>query len=99
VDVGTNVDCRAHRINETNFDVQLGFERSWVDGDIPVAYEKSAQPANGAALTQFNEPIIRQFKAELNLIMRDGQTVESTIGTDPTTGRVSKIEVTFIVVK
>jgi len=55
--------------------------------------------ANGPGLTQFNEPVIRQFKAELNLIMRDGQTVESTIGTDPSTGRVSKIEVTLIVLK
>lgn len=98
-DVGTNIDCRAHRINETNFDVQLAFERSWVDGDIPLPFDKSSQSANGPALTQFNEPIIRQFKAELNLIMRDGQTLESTIGTDPMTGRVSKIEVTFVVVK
>jgi hypothetical protein len=99
VDVGTSVDCRAHRINDASFGVQLGFERSWVDGDIPVAFEKSAPQPNGPGLTQFNEPVIRQFKAELNLIMRDGQTVESTIGTDPSTGRVSKIEVTLIVLK
>jgi hypothetical protein len=43
--------------------------------------------------------VIRQFKAELNLVLRDGQTVESTVGTDPVTGRVSKIEVTFALVK
>jgi len=99
LDVGTSVDCRAHRINDVSFGVQLIFEHSWVDGDIPVAFEKSAPQASGPGLTQFNEPVIRQFKAELNLIMRDGQTVESTIGTDPSTGRVSKIEVTVIVLK
>jgi hypothetical protein len=99
VDIGTNIDCRAHRINDINFDVQLSFERSWVDGDIPLPFDKSSQAANGPALTQFNEPIIRQIKAELNLIMHDGQTVDSMIGTDPMTGRVSKIEVSFIVVK
>jgi hypothetical protein len=99
IDVGTNIDCRAHRMDDRNFDIQLSFERSWVDGDVLLPFEKSAQPAVGPALSQFNEPVIRQFRVELNLAMRDGQTVESTVATDPLSGKVSKIEVTFNVVK
>jgi hypothetical protein len=99
VDVGTNIDCRAHRMAGANFDVQLTFERSWLDGEVLLPFEKPAQPAEGPALSQFNEPVIRDFKTELNLVMHDGQTVESTVATDPLSGKVSKIEVTFVVLK
>jgi len=99
VDVGTNIDCRAHRISDAIFDVQLSFERSWIDGDVLLPFNSAAQQAVGPSLSEFKEPVIRQFKAELNLVLRDGQTVESTVGTDPVTGRVSKIEVTFALVK
>jgi hypothetical protein len=99
IDVGTNIDCRAHKLSDANFDVQLSFERSWVDGDVLLPFNSSGQQPVGPSLSEFKEPVIRQFKAELNLVLRDGQTVESTVGTDPVTGRVSKIEVTFAVVK
>lgn len=99
VDVGTNIDCRAHRMDDRNFDVQLTFERSWIDGDVLLPFEKGSQASANLALSQFNEPVIRQFKSELNLVLRDGQTVESTVATDPLSGKVSKLEVTFAVVK
>jgi hypothetical protein len=79
--------------------VQLSFERSWIDGDVLLPFSSATQQLAGPSLSEFKEPVIRQFKAELNLVLRDGQTVESTVGTDPVTGRVSKIEVTFAVVK
>jgi hypothetical protein len=99
IDVGTNIDCRAHRMDDRNFDVQLTFERSWVDGEILLPFEKAGQAPAGPALSQFSEPVIRQFKTELNLVLRDGQTVESTVATDPLSGKVSKLEVTFAVLK
>jgi hypothetical protein len=99
IEVGTNIDCRAHRITDSNFDVQLSFERSWVDGDVLLPFNSTTQQTPAPSLSEFKEPVIHQFKAELNLAMRDGQTIESTIGTDPVTGRVSKIELTFALVK
>jgi hypothetical protein len=99
VDVGTNIDCRAHKLPDANFDVQLSFERSWIDGDVLLPFSSATQQLAGPSLSEFKEPVIRQFKAELNLVLRDGQTVESTVGTDPVTGRVSKIDVTFAVIK
>jgi hypothetical protein len=55
----------------------------------------SAQQPSG----QFPEPIIRQFKSDLTLIQRDGQTVESTFATDPLTGKLFKVSVTLNLLK
>lgn len=44
-------------------------------------------------------PVLRTFKSEANLTMRDGQTVQYTAATDPVSGDVLKIDVTLTVVK
>jgi hypothetical protein len=53
---------------------------------------------NGNA-DHFKEPIIRQFKTELTLTMRDGQTVQNTQAADPISGRLITTTVTINVVK
>jgi len=95
LDVGSNIDCQASRTPEGSFDLRLSLDRSWVEGDVPVPVEKTPQPSSG----QFPEPVIRQFRSDLNLILRDGQTVESTFATDPLSGKVFKVEVTLNLVK
>lgn len=55
----------------------------WKPGDQPLNFQ----------------PILRQFRAVSDMIMRDGQTIESTLGTDPLTGHIWKAEVTLSVVK
>lgn len=95
LDVGSNIDCQAYRGQDNTFDVKLTLDRSWVEGDVPVAVEKGAQGAN----SQFPEPVIRQFKSDLTLVMRDGQTVESTFATDPLSGKVFKVEVALNLLK
>ncbi|HEV2103073.1 MAG TPA: hypothetical protein VGR58_09875 [Candidatus Acidoferrum sp.] len=52
-----------------------------------------------SAAGQFREPVIRQFKTELAVTMKDGQTVQSTLATDPLSGKVLAINVTMNVVK
>jgi hypothetical protein len=39
------------------------------------------------------------FRSSVQLLMRDGQTVQSMMATDPVSGRVLKIDVTLNVVK
>jgi hypothetical protein len=95
VDVGSNIDCQASRTPDGSFDLRLSLDRSWVEGDVPVTVEKTNQPASGL----FPEPIIRQFRTDLNLVLRDGQSVESTFATDPLSGKVFRVEVTLSVVK
>jgi len=95
LDVGSNIDCQASRLPDGSFDLRLGLDRSWIEGDVPVPVEKTTQPASG----QFPEPVIRQFRSDLSLIVRDGQSVESTFATDPLSGKVFKVQVTLNVTK
>ena len=99
IDVGTNIDARAYQADDARFDLNLNLERSWVEGGVTAPGQKAdsanAESSNGI----FREPIIRQFKTELTLPMRDGQTVQTTQATDPLNGRVMTITVTVNVVK
>jgi len=47
----------------------------------------------------WREPVIRQFRSDLTLVLRDGQTVDSTFATDPLSGKVFKGEVALSLVK
>jgi hypothetical protein len=98
IDIGTNIDARGIVNEDGKFDIILTLERSWVEGDIPLSAEKPAVVGSGSA-GQFNEPIIRQFKTELTLPMKDGQTVQTTQAADPLSGRILSITVTMNVVK
>ena len=99
IDVGTNIDARAAHTGGGRFLLSLNLERSWVDGDATLAMTKSepAQPDGPAG--RFRKPVIRQFKSELDLKVREGQVVESTMATDPFSGKVLKVEVSVSVVK
>ncbi len=99
IDVGTNIDARGIATDEGQFDLSLNLERSWVEGDVTMPSEKQIAIAADPNPGQFKEPIIRQFKTELLLTMRDGQTIQSTQATDPLSGRVLTITVTMNVVK
>ena len=99
IDVGTNIDSRALPVDESRFDVFVNLERSWVEGDVLVPVERASSGAPEAHSTQFREPVIRQFKTELTLTMRDGQTIQSTLATDPLSGKVLAITVNLTVVK
>ncbi len=99
LDVGTNIDARGLASDDGRFDISLNLERSWVEGETLVPMEKVPAAAAEINSGHFKEPIIRQFKTELNLTMRDGQSIQSTQATDPLSGRVITITVTVNVVK
>jgi hypothetical protein len=99
LDVGTNIDSRAFSSDNGRFDVTLNLERSWVEGDVVVPMERAAAQAADAHTGPFREPVIRQFKTELTLLMRDGQTTQSTLATDPLSGKILSLTITINVVK
>ncbi len=99
IDVGTNIDSRALPVDESRFDVAINLERSWVEGDVLVPVEKASSGVPDAHSVQFREPVIRQFKTEFTLTMRDGQSIQSTLATDPLSGKVLAVTVTMNVVK
>ena len=99
IDVGTNIDARGLATDDGRFDINLSLERSWVEGDVLMPLEKQNTAAVESTSGPFKEPIIRQFKTELTLTMKDGQTVQTTQAADPLSGRILTISVTMSVVK
>jgi hypothetical protein len=95
IDVGTNIDCRAFVMSGGRFRLATSLERSSVQSDIPVATAKEITSVE----SQFHEPTIRQFRSDTNVTLRDGQTLETNFATDPTTGKVIKLEITANVLK
>lgn len=93
MDVGTNIDCRAEAVAEGQYRVYLNLERSWVEGDVLVAVEKANPPQ------AFHEPVVRQYRTELSPVLKDGQSVETSLATDPLSGKVIKLEVSISPVK
>ncbi|MBV9888580.1 MAG: hypothetical protein JO119_18705 [Acidobacteria bacterium] len=99
IDVGTNLDCTADRLDEGKFGLRIALERSWIQGDVPIPIDSTTQAQTGAADNHFKEPVIGQYKTTEYLIARDGQTIETTVATDPLNGRLLKIELTLNVLK
>jgi hypothetical protein len=83
VDVGTNIDCSAQSQDDGRYKLILSVERSSVSQETSVT----------------NAPIIRTFRAEMNPILKDGQTFESVMATDPVNGHVYRVTVTLNVPK
>ncbi|MGB7284865.1 MAG: hypothetical protein WBE13_21565 [Candidatus Acidiferrum sp.] len=99
VDVGTNIDARSAYADDGHLLLQLDLERSWVEGGVSVPIAKADAASSDTANGRFQEPIIRAFKSELSVKLREGQPVESTVATDPISGKVVKVEISFSVVK
>ena len=92
-DVGSNLDCSAQAAEDGKYMLDLSLERSSIypnSSEYPAASKPEEQP---------HQPLLRQFRANLALMLRDGQTTQNTIATDPLNGHIVKVEVTLNVVK
>lgn len=84
VDIGTNVDCSATLQEDGRYKLQMALERSSISPDS----------ASGST-----NPIVRQFRADMNPILKEGQSVESIVSTDPLNGHVYRVSVTLNLAK
>jgi hypothetical protein len=91
VDVGTNIDCAAQEMGEKGYLLQITAERSSLYSQE--AGNKGYIP--GAS----GQPIMRQFRSRFVTLLRDGQTAETTMATDPLNGHILKMNVTLNVIK
>jgi len=95
-DIGSNLDCDAQAAEDGRYILDLTLERSSIyqssNGreDYPAASKPDDQP---------HTPLVRTFRANLALMLRDGQTTQNAIATDPLNGHTVKVEVTLNVVK
>lgn len=99
IDVGTNIDCQAHTTPDGRYQLFMTLERSWVEGDVFVPVQKPAAGATDPAVGQFAQPIIRQFRSDSHVALRDGQTLETNFATDPVSGKIIKLEVSLNIMK
>lgn len=95
IDVGSNLDAWANKEENGRFNLRLNLERS--SAYSPSGGQKASAISGNEVLV--SQPVIQQFRTEVNLFVRDGQTIQSTLATDPVSGRVTKVEVTVNVVK
>jgi hypothetical protein len=94
VDIGTNLDSRAEHLEDGRYALRLSLERSWVQAEMHMPIDNPASTAENKVV-EFSQPVIGQYKTDVFLIARDGQTVETTVATDPLNGKQLKIEVTL----
>jgi hypothetical protein len=93
-DVGTNIDCTANTAANGLFKLSLNLTESSVyypDRTDPTAPSPSTTPTGA--------PAFRTFRSNFTLMLRDGQTVQSTSATDQVTGQVTKLDATLNVQK
>jgi Bacterial type II and III secretion system protein len=95
LDVGTNLDGWASKSEDGRFNLHLNLERS---STYSSGTGQKTSPVGVYEVTSL-QPVIQTFRAEVDLLIRDGQTMQSTVATDPISGRVTKVDVTVNVIK
>lgn len=91
--VGTNLDSSATSTSENGaFKLYLSVERSWLFTPDDM---KPAMDINHATTGAGGNPFIQAFHSTFNLLIREGQTVEAALATNPLNGRVLKVGVTI----
>ena len=91
-DVGNNLDCSAETLGDGRFKLSFTLEQGSVqstDGAPKAASEPAA----------FHAPVLRTFRTQSNVILRDGQSAQYVAATDPVSGEMVKIDVTLNLVK
>jgi hypothetical protein len=83
--VGTDIDCEAADLGEGRYALHLVLEKNWL------MQEANKNPSA--------EQVRREVRAEAYPTLRDGQTVEAVVSTDPMNGHVYRVTVTMSVAK
>jgi hypothetical protein len=92
MDVGSNIDCGIKTTDDDRYQLHIIFERSALSPNSGAQTEKLQVSRPDAP------PLVRQFKASVNMILKDGQTSE-TVSTDPINGHSLHLSVTINVMK
>jgi len=92
MDVGSNIDCRIRIEEEGRYAVNLTFDRSALYPNKSPEGERLVSEPNG-------QPLIRQFRTNEILLLKDGQTTEAVLSTDPLNGHTMRVSVTINVQK
>ncbi len=92
-DVGTNIDCSASSAPDGAFKLSITIQ------DSSVYYPDQSDPAVKSITAATGAPAFRSFNSSFVLLLRDGQSAQSTSATDPVSGQVVKLDATLNVQK
>jgi type II secretory pathway component GspD/PulD (secretin) len=92
-DVGTNIDCSATALLDGSF--RLGITIT----DSSVYYPDQSEPTPRSMTASAGAPAFRNFNSTFTMVLKDGQTGQSTSVTDPISGQVIKLDATVNVQK
>jgi hypothetical protein len=90
-DVGTNIDCRASSEADGMYRVMLTVT------DSAVYFPDKTEAMVASAST--GAPAFRNFNSTVDVLLRDGQTVQYTSVADPVSGQTIKLDATLNVMK
>jgi len=96
IDVGTNIDVRAAHTEGELYTAEFRIERSSLVARTENNQAKEWAPGDPSPSSQ---PVIRDFRNDFTMELRDGRGNEATVASDPMTGHVLKVEVLLSVVK
>ena len=88
MDIGSNIDCGIRSEDDGRFHVYLIFDRS-------ALYPNKSTDGERLVANPGGQPVVRQFRTDENLILKDGQTSENLLSTDPMNGHTFRVSVTI----
>ena len=92
-DVGTNIDCAASSVSDGTYRLVITIS------DSSVYYPDQSDTAVRSTTAATGAPAFRNFNSTFTLVLRDGQTAQSTSATDPVSGQIVKLDATLNVQK
>src|SRR3954465_13592525 len=92
-DVGTNIDCNAIGAADGAYRLTITIT------DSSVYYPDQSCRAVRTTTAATGAPAFRNFNSTFRLLLRDGQTAQSTSVSDPVSGQVIKLDATLNVQK
>ena len=96
LDVGTNINSTAKPLGDGRYQLSLAVE--YATAYVASATDKPTQWSPSASILS-GDPMIQQFADVFDLIIRDGQTVQAAMASDPITGHTVTMDVTINVEK
>lgn len=89
LDTGTNIICKIQNVSDGAYTIDIKADRSTALPSGAAGGALARTTSNGV------DPVIHEFAMDGQIVLRDGQTITSTMGTDPIDGHLVRMEVTL----
>ena len=88
-DVGANIGCAVQSLGGGRYKLSLDIEQSSIA-------DEASRRTEGSVIAG---PVLRTFRDSVEIVLRDGQTMQTSSATDPVSGHVLNVDVTLTLSK